>query len=175
MKGIKKHNIALWIAAVLFCLVLISTSMNSGIAAKFRTAARGNDRARIAAFSVDAKLIPDNSDPNLHKINFSNDSEVPVSYSIEISLADQAAAVSSVILENETKRLEAVFADGKAMFSNVGKLAPKEDSGDMTLRFVMDPSVGGNSDSEPDFENETTSSSTGEIQFKITVSFTQID
>ena len=49
MKGNKRLNLPLTAAGVLFCLVLISLHLTSGIYARYSTRAVGSDASRIAA------------------------------------------------------------------------------------------------------------------------------
>ena len=49
-----RGNIMIRIAAVLFCLVLISTHMMSGLYARYVAKDSSSDEARVAKFQVDA-------------------------------------------------------------------------------------------------------------------------
>ena len=49
-KGITPANIMLRLAGILFCLVLITTSMMSGLYARYTAEGKGEDSARVATF-----------------------------------------------------------------------------------------------------------------------------
>lgn len=172
MKVNKKHNIALWIAAVLFCLVLISTSMNSGIYARFRSLARGNDRARVASFSVTADMKTDDQDPACRLISFSNTSEVPVACSIVISFAEEVPEdlIQTVKLGDTEK---SYAPDTREVKFEVGSLAAGASMEPLKLSFGFNASAGSSED--PDFDNETVKDNSGSISFTVTVEFSQIN
>lgn len=179
MKVMKKRNIALWIAAVLFCLVLLSTSLNSGIYARFRSAARGNDRPRIAAFSVNAEMTNSTEDYS-YNISFSNRSEVAVRYSVDIALTDPDTAnrVSSVqLLQGNVCKNEIFSADSNTViFENVGSLDAGESIGNLQISFSMNQEFDDDSANEPDFDNEMIRSAEGfVVPFTVTVGFSQIN
>ena len=168
MKVTRKHNPALWVAAVLFCLVLISTSMNSGMLARFRTLAGGNDRARVASFSVTADMKTDEQDPACRLISFSNTSEVAVSCSVVISFAEEVpdGLIAAVKLGDQEKAFaREVKFDVDSLAAGASLAEP------LKLSFVLNPTAG-NSD-DPDFDNQSVKGSTGSIPFTVTVEFSQ--
>ena len=174
MKVLHKRNWALWSAAVLFCLVLISTSMNSGIYARFRTFVAGNDSARVAAFSVDAETTPDSSRENAYTISYKNDSEVSVAYTLEITLQQNAGQVTAVQLYKGSEMKTGHLVENKVTFKDVGSLAPGGSTGELKIAFVTDGSAEGSADA-PDFDNETVRSAESTIPFTVSVVFTQIN
>lgn len=170
MKVTRKHNPALWVAAVLFCLVLISTSMNSGMLARYRSAAKGIDRARLASFSVTADMKTDEQDPTCRLISFSNTSEVAVSCSVTISFGDEVPLdlIRTVKLGEKDKP----FA--REVTFEVGSLAPGASLPEpLKLLFELN-AASGNSD-DPDFDNQTVKDSVASISFTVTVEFSQIN
>jgi len=93
-KQIQK-NIPIRVAALLFCMTLLSTYFVAGLFARYTTSAQSSDHARVATFSIsggeylsetvtiEANLFPDNGkDVNLV---IQNDSEVAVEYKIEVT------------------------------------------------------------------------------------------
>lgn len=170
MKVTRKHNPALWVAAVLFCLVLISTSMNSGMLARFRSLARGNDRARVASFSVTADMNPDETDPACRLISFSNTSEVAVSCSVVISFAEEVpdGLIGTVKLGDQEK------AFAREVTFDVGSLAAGTSLPEpLKLSFELNAASGSSDD--PNFDNQNVNVSAGTIPFTVTVEFSQIN
>lgn len=51
----RKGNAALWAAAILLCMVLLSTHMTSGLYARYAAVSGGSDGARVAAFVLDVE------------------------------------------------------------------------------------------------------------------------
>lgn len=170
MKVTRKHNPALWVAAVLFCLVLISTSMNSGMLARFRSLARGNDRARVASFSVTADMNPDETDPACRLISFSNTSEVAVSCSVVISFTEEVpdGLIGTVKLGDQEK------AFAREVTFDVGSLAAGASLPEpLKLSFELNAASGSSDD--PNFDNQNVNGSAGTIPFTVTVEFSQIN
>ena len=165
--------VLLGIAAVLFCLVLISTAMMSGLYARYVSRGIGNDSARVAAFAVGADLSPEDVTVDLsqnvsngtYTLTTENNSEVAVRYDVIVT-ADLPNGIDLTI-------------DGKAptssvgntyTFSNLGEFpssngTPVQDS--HTLEFEVDVT---------DFTSAATGESyTQTISFDIKVRFVQID
>lgn len=93
MKNKNKVNIPLFLAGILFCLTLISSSLTSNLIAKYSTTVSGSDSARVAKFDVIAtkdisqldkiELVPGDRDSSgTYKFTIKNNSEVVVKYSV---------------------------------------------------------------------------------------------
>ncbi len=92
-----KRNIPIRVAAVLFCLTLLSTYLVTGLFARYTSSAEGGDHARVAKFSIQGKLTQDGAtfkqsieaglapgDSNPATILIENNSEVAVEYTITV-------------------------------------------------------------------------------------------
>ena len=92
MKNKNKVNIPLFLAGILFCLTLISSSLTSNLIAKYSTTASGSDSARVARFDVNTsnnsqpgtiELVPGDSDSSgTYIFTIKNNSEVVVKNSV---------------------------------------------------------------------------------------------
>lgn len=97
-------NIPIRVAAVLFCLTLLSVYLVTGLFARYSTTAQSSDQARVAAFSIQgggalsktikAEVAPNGSGTVTLAIH--NKSEVAVEYTI--------------VVDNETNNLPLKFA-----------------------------------------------------------------
>lgn len=88
-------NCIMRIAAVLFCLVLVSLHLVSGLFARYTTTASGSDGARVAKFRITESLVNEDNSvfvsvaaglvPNVPcriNVEVANESEVAVTYEI---------------------------------------------------------------------------------------------
>jgi phage tail sheath gpL-like len=133
------------IVAVLFCLVLISTSMMSGLYARYTVGAPSGDGAGVAAFIVDASI--DRSDVNVTLtsaadgtasfiVTVENDSEVAVGYDLTLSATLPAGV--TVTLDGASP----ILVGGKYYFADVGSLHAGSDvTANHALVFTADPDV----------------------------------
>ena len=130
-------------AAVIFCLVLVSTYMMSGLYARYISSGRGDDTARVAKFDVKAQGGSDvtisvsdtEADTGAYTLTVTNDSEVAVRYDIVITL-NQALPNYLAVSLNDTA--PSVSDDKKTLtFSTVGKLAANGATAEHTLSFKV--------------------------------------
>ena len=172
MKSKNRPNFFLCAALVLLCLVLISTHFTSGLYARYTTKVQGSDNAGIAAFRVSAELS-EGSEQSAFTVDLYNKSEVAVSYSLEVTLTDAAYAdmISGVELNEVTKS----FVNGKALFENVGVLAPGTQTASEVLLFHLNEQFTGTSDSTPDQSNQQTENAQYTAPFTVRAVFTQVD
>ncbi len=82
-----KRNIPIRVAAVLFCLTLLSTYLVTGLFARYTSSAESSDHARVAKFSIRGGL---------------KDGAV-LSQSIEASLAPGGTQPATIIIENNSE------------------------------------------------------------------------
>ena len=167
---VKIGHVLICIAAVLFCLVIISTAMMSGLYARYTSRNSGEDSARVAKFTVGADLDTNDVTANLSqnvndgtfKLTAENLSEVSVRYDVTVT-ANLPAGVTLTIDGNAPSS----SADGTYTFSNVGEFPANMGTEDHIIKFTADTM-------------SLTSSATGDtytktIDFNVTVKFVQID
>ena len=75
----------IFIAGALFCLMLVSVSLMSGLYARYISTGSGDDTARVAKFdvattvpNVNAKFVNKGAQDNIYTIEIDNDSEIAV-------------------------------------------------------------------------------------------------
>lgn len=166
----------LGLAGVMFCLVLITTSMIGGMFAKYSASGTGSDEARVAGFDV--KVTGQDNvtcevtalQPGEFNLTVENDSEVAVSYSIRVEIYENAGCGVRVILDNDnTKKLEFPANKNNTLeYPGVGSLAVGAEAATHTLTF------------EPLDWTKITKEATGESElltqnFTIYVDVVQID
>lgn len=168
MKTKNRTHRILSAAAVLLCLVLVSSHFNFGMLARYVTRANGSDTARIAALQVSAETVPkenENSFLRSYEVTLRNDSDVAVRYE----------ASPLLTLTNGDKSSAGVAGDEKhpvkdGVFS--GDLAPHSSE---TVTLTLDlTQVEMGTDAFATFDN-TDISFTAELSFTVTVTFTQIN
>lgn len=125
----KLNSIIPRLAAILLMLVLVTTSIVSGRYARYTASATANDSARVAKFSVTqtANFIGDGTQTKTllygqdNMISVTNDSEVAVRYSIEITTVygnmPLRFSVSQGEGENEVVTELTEVEEGKYLFS----------------------------------------------------------
>ena len=112
MKNKNKVNIPLFLAGILFCLTLISSSLTSNLIAKYSTSTTGGDSARVAKFDVittkdidKIELVPGDRDSSgTYKFTIKNNSEVVVK--------------NSVIVENVPENVQVKFNNSDPVSSS---------------------------------------------------------
>lgn len=81
------------LAAVLFCMVMFSTYLMSGLYARYTAEADGQDKARVAKFDVKTsgpkgvEVLYSQGDSGDYELLVQNDSEVAISYTITVEVA----------------------------------------------------------------------------------------
>ena len=177
-KGITPANIMLRLAGILFCLVLITTSMMSGLYARYTAEGNGEDSARVAKWNVgatgnlaEAEVKPAETDGEYSIIVTSN-SEVAAEYDIKVTLEKELPEYLTVTLADEKgenkKNPTTASEDKKTLtFDNVGTFAPGNGERTHILTFTMDWS---------EFTvNAKGLSETYELSFTVDVTITQVD
>ena len=156
-KGQKRRcgagNMALWLAAVLFCLVVLTTYLSAGLFARYVTRDEGGDDARVAKFDVSCAQVGETPfsieldflDPAKSRadISFSvvSAGEVALAYDIVAHLPETMAlwvkdGLITVQLDNEKAPVAADFAAGTLTFE--GKtFAAGEAGANHTLTFTV--------------------------------------
>lgn len=130
----------MFLAGVLFCLVLITTSMMGGLFARYTTTGTGSDSARVAGFHVDV-TGPDGVDINYaidedtgtYQLEIANNSEVAVSYSVAVDVEGSPDFPIQVALQDITLNTQ---NDDHLDFGTVGSLAAST-SGTCDLVFSV--------------------------------------
>lgn len=138
MQGQRKyslHTIIFGIALILFCLVIISTYMMSGLYARYRSAGDSPDGARVAGFSVDAKWTDDividvtSIKGGSYKLTLTNQSEVAVRYGLTLTFANDVSSFMQVKLNGTT----GTFDGNTVKFENIGELPANAASSDTAI------------------------------------------
>lgn len=159
------------IALILLCMTLFSTSMLSGLYAKYTAKNDGNDDARVALFKVEAgwsENVTVNASVGDTQGNYTftvtNDSEVAVRYDLIVTFDQTLPAGVSLALQDYGLSL----SDGNIYtFHNIASLAPGTTGTTHTLTFTMDP--------DAFTKSESGSSVTKTVSFTATIRCTQID
>lgn len=175
MHGKKKTTtgpLLLRIALILLCMTLFSTSMLSGLYAKYIAKNNGEDSARVAKFdveaaglsgdiTVDASIGQTNGE---YKFTVTNKSEVAVSYDLVVTF-DQALP-DGVSLTLQGYGLS--ISEGNTFtFSKIASLAPGMVGTEHTLTFQLDLNA---------FTEEVSGESVSKtVSFTATIRCTQID
>lgn len=169
-----RPNIMLCLAFILLFLAGVSTSLVSGLYARYTSTGTGNDAARVASFEVNA--VTDNEDTEYdmgreaiarYKIALKNNSEVAVSYNITLTFENELPnGVKPVIAGNDGS----VSADQKIfIYENIGEI-PIGSEAEKVLEFVPDgSSILDNYSREEDQEWAV------ENAFHVNVEFVQVD
>ena len=163
----KKRTRILSAAAVLLCLVLVSSYFSSGMLARYVTRSGDDDFSHIAALRVSAvteeKEAADFT--RTYEVTLTNDSDVAVYY--------EASPV--LTLPEGTTGTPKITVDGEALTDDVlsGELAP---GGEKTVTLVLDlTGVELGADKFETFSNTDVSGAAADLPFTVTVTFTQID
>lgn len=134
-------------AAVLFCLVMITTYLTAGLYARYTASGKGTDSARVAKFDVTAVGVEiqsklDSVGDGEYKITVTNDSEVAVRYGMVVELEKPASYVSFKLdkdkLADDKEDLTEIEENKSWQYIQVGTLAPGNTSAEHTLTMVMD-------------------------------------
>ena len=158
-------------AVLLLCLVLLSTSLLSGLMARFVTRADGNDGARIASFlpsvegAEDAVTIIANSQSE-YVIKIKNQGETTVRYSAVVEFSGEHPEADAEKFDEGTEE------EPKLTFT--GELAPGEEK-DETVTLDMAAYFEKMDDKWDTVSNEDVSGEAGEVPFAVRVTFTQLD
>jgi hypothetical protein len=173
MHGKKKTTtgpLLLRIALILLCMTLFSTSMLSGLYAKYTAKNNGEDSARVAKFNVtadweDVTVVASSVQTNgEYQFTVTNNSEVAITYDLVITF-DQALP-TGVSLTLQDYGLS-ISKDNTFTFSKVASLAPGMVGTEHTLTFQLDLNA---------FTEEVSDESVSKtVSFTATIRCTQID
>lgn len=133
-------------AGILFCLVLISTSMLGGLYARYVTRASGGDSARVAKFDVvgtGSGLVTvrvEDSETGQYTITVTNRSEVDVSYDVDLLFNREIA--DWLILQLDGATAAETQAEGQTTFhfEKAGAMDPQE-SQTKTILFLPEKGI----------------------------------
>ena len=114
MKNKNKVNIPLFLAGILFCLTLISSSLTSNLIAKYSTTASGSDGARVAKFEVGTTT---NSQPDKIEL-VPGDSDSSGTYKFTIKNNSEVVVKNSVIVENVPENVQVKFNNSDPVSSS---------------------------------------------------------
>lgn len=166
-------HIMIFIAGALFCLMLVSVALMSGLYARYVSNGDGDDAARVAKFdvattvnNVNAEFINKGETNNTYTIAVTNNSEVAVRCDL-VLVFDNPVQHLNVTVDGIAPT--EISADKKTItFRNIASLAPNGDTANCTLAFAV-----------TDW-NAVTSEATGEniefiFKFDGTLYCTQID
>lgn len=157
------------VAAVLLCLVLVTSHFSFGMLARYVTRANGQDSARIAALRVSAvteeKKDAATAFTRTYEVTLNNESDVAVRYEASPLLTLTNGDMSNASVSGDEKH---PVKDG--IFS--GNLLPHTTE---TVTLTLDlTKVEMGTDAFDTFKNEDISF-IAELSFTVTVTFTQID
>ena len=194
----KKGNVMMSLASMLFVTVFVSTCMLAGLLAKYTATSEGQDGARVAGFSVNVENITAEDDSKMdlgstkplavYAMKITNQSEVAVSYSVELQLKKDLPTGIYVYLANDSEGETPVNVTAveqmallrqKYKFVDAGRMQPNTVE-QKYLIFAPDPNAKKDSDGTiydhlDEDSDEDASIYTNEIDFKVNVVFTQID
>ena len=175
MHGKKKTTtgpLLLRIALILLCMTLFSTSMLSGLYAKYIAKNNGEDSARVAKFNVEAvglsgDITVDASAGKTngeYKFTVTNNSEVAVSYDLVVTFDQALPAGVSLTLQDYGLSI----SEGNTFtFSKIASLAPGMAGTEHTLTFQLDLNA---------FTEKVSGESVSKtVSFTATIRCTQID
>lgn len=121
-------QVMIFVAAALFCLLLLSTALMGGLYAKYLSNGNGNDDARVAKFDVTTTISGVNATfanmsntNNTYTLTVENDSEVAVRCDLVLTFTTPVNNYLKLTVDGKSP----VFsADGKtATFENIASLA----------------------------------------------------
>ena len=116
-------------AAVLFCLLMLSVHLLSGLFARYVSKGQGVDSARVAKFDVGVTSVANNveieygvspGDEGAYVVNIANRSEVAVTYDIKV-VVDKPADSFDIQVALEGKKLDTKTSN-ELIFPNAGYL-----------------------------------------------------
>ena len=171
MKKVIKSNIAIKAAGVLLCLVLISAHFTSGLYARYISRARDGDRSRVSAFAVRADMIQE--DTGEYTLSLSNQAEVPVRYSVTVTLHQSLPDGSIAAAELNGVSME-FDESGAVTFPDVGVLSSGSGA-TATLSISADFSGSTGGAAVEDFDNDSISVNGWDCPFTVTVQYVQIN
>ena len=164
--GKAKLNIPMCAALVLLFLTMLSIHLTSGLYARYTATSTASDSARVAKFDVTAVVQPVDGKEGEFTLTVTNNSEVAVEYSIEISLSD---ALSVTV--DGTKKVPASGASSVSFTNDSWKLAPNaENPAAHTLQFDVENWEGRTVSDKDNGETEPVS-----FGFTVNVTAQQID
>lgn len=143
MHGKKKTTtgpLLLRIALILLCMTLFSTSMLSGLYAKYTAKNNGEDSARVAKFNVAAdwkgvtvaaSSVQTNGE---YQFTVTNNSEVAITYDLVITFPGGIPDYLQTSLPDKV----AAKSGNTITFSDVASLAPATADTQRTLTFTVD-------------------------------------
>lgn len=178
MHGKKKTTtgpLLLRIALILLCMTLFSTSMLSGLYAKYTAKNDGDDSARVAKFDVEAAGLSGDVTVDAsagqtngeYKFTVTNKSEVAVSYDLVITFTEDVP-FCNVALANPAGTDVLGIKDGNTItFSKIGSLAPGAKGDPYTVTFILDL--------DEFTKNASSESVSKTVSFTATIRCTQID
>lgn len=172
MQGKKKTSIGpliFRIALIVLCMTAFTTSMLSGLYARYTAKNNGEDSARVAKFNVtadweDVTVVTSSVQTNgTYNFTVTNNSEVAITYDLVITFEGGIPAYLQASLPGK----EASVSGNTITFSDVASLAPSATGTQHTLTFTMDLK---------EFTQPATGESYAEtLTFTATIRCTQID
>ncbi len=187
MKSANRPNILLCAAGVLFCLVLISVHLTSGLYARFTTRAQGADSGRAAAFYASAsadeegplsvEILAGDASVGAFPLRVENLSDTTVRCDIVVQFerpeGETQPALPGEILLDETPLEQDQGKPERFRINDVATLAAGEQD-EYLLSFDMAEALSQSSDWK-DFSNDTISGESGACPFTVQVVFTQVN
>lgn len=171
----------MFLAGILFCLVLITTAMLGGLFARYASTEDGADLARVAKFDVAAALDKEelsvfctkSIDQGSFIITVSSKSEVAVSYDLVVQLDEiLPEGITAQLQAGEQLLTQTASEDGLTLtFSQEGTMPANPDTPrSYTLSFLVDWETFTKKNRDAVKESET-----AEIGFTVIAEIVQID
>lgn len=142
-------NLPIRVAAVLFCLTLLSTYLVTGLFARYAVTAQSSEQARVAAFSItgaealdQTKTIKATVSPGETtevKLIINNNSEVAVEYEIEVINDTENLPLSLELKEGNTSL---ATATGKDKITFKDQKAPGNHKDEYNLKIKWEAGMG---------------------------------
>ena len=160
----------IFLAGILFCLVMITTALMPGLFARYSATGEGEDNARVARFHVEGTggavtVARETRENGEYKLTVTNHSEVAVAYDVDFVFTQPVGNWLNLMLGDTVAAEESPL---RFRFADVGKLAPGA-SGEHTIDFQVDS-----------WDNSLTAAMTGlqgkqELAFTVEIHAVQID
>ena len=165
-------QIMIFIAGALFCLMLLSVSLMSGLYAKFISNGQGSDDARVATFNVTttidnvtASFTNTTKSGNEKTLSVTNASEVAVRCDLVLTFETPVPDYISITVGGTT--ISGNNTNNVITFENVFSLEPNSSTENTTIIFNMDL--------DKFTDSATTESVTANLSFDGVVNCVQID
>lgn len=169
MKRKNRTSVILSTAALLLCLVLVSSYFSSGMLARYVTRANGTDSARVAPLKVSA-VLTEEEQGRTYTVTLRNDSGVAVRFEAAPELSLPEGATGSAVFAWEDSQAGEDVREGELTPGATLALTLTVDLSGISLSALAPTD-----DAFPSFSNGDISTAAADLPVTVTVTFTQID